>query len=179
MSDNFEFALSQTLHFEGGYSNDPDDRGGETNYGITHFDVDRAYRKGVISHNNTANLTVDEAKSIYRDFYWDVSKLDLIQNKHIAAEMFDTSVNMGPTQMGKIVQRALEYLGENLAVDGVVGPITRSLINKWCNYDPKSLFIVMNCEQYAIYKIIIENNPSQLKFARGWLKRIQQWVGDI
>ena len=179
MSENFEYALTQTHRVEGGYSNDPDDRGGPTNFGITHFDVDKAYKEGIIAHNNVAALTIGESKRIYKSFYWDAAKLDEVQNKYIAAEMFDTCVNMGINQMGKIVQRALEYLGENLEVDGIVGPITRGLINKWCRYDPKSLYIIMNCEQYIVYKIIIEVRPSQAKFARGWLKRVQQWMGNM
>jgi lysozyme family protein len=179
MNKNFEFAFKETLGYEGGYSDDPNDKGGKTKFGVTEVELKRSYNEGIVDHCNVKELTLDDAKVIYKDHYWDKISGSKINNKYIAAELFDTSVNMGPRQAIKIVQRALEYLGENLQIDGIIGPITIGLINKWCIKDPKTLYIILNCEQYMIYKIIIEVDPSQRTFARGWIKRIQQWLPSI
>jgi len=172
MNENFEHAFRQTLGFEGEFSNDPMDYGGKTKYGITEFTLQRAIKQGIVVEKNIINLTVDDAKIIYKMFYWDVINLDKIIDMYIAAELFDTCVNMGESGVGKIVQNALEYLGEKITIDGIIGPITISLLNKWCLKNKKALFIALNCEQYIRYKTIIKNNPTQQIFAVGWLRRI-------
>ena len=59
----FEEAFSRLMGHEGGYSNDPLDPGGETNWGISK----RSYPNVDIT-----NLTRAEAKVIYREDFWKV-----------------------------------------------------------------------------------------------------------
>jgi lysozyme family protein len=175
MSEFFDYAVKKTLSFEGKFSNDPNDRGGKCNYGITEDTLKEAINKGIIENKEIENITVEDAINIYKVFYWNSIKLDQIKDMYVASEMFDTAVNMGTFSAIRITQRALKYLGENIDIDGEIGPITISLINKWCTKDRKILFIVMNCFQFIKYKEIIENDPTQQKFAYGWVKRIQQF----
>lgn len=94
MNDNFDKALAFVLKWEGGYSNDPDDPGGETNFGIdkrSHPNID------------VKNLTIDQAREIYKTEYWfncDCQRkewpLDII--------VFDTAVNMGQKRAGILYQ---------------------------------------------------------------------------
>jgi lysozyme family protein len=175
MTENFNYAVSQTLDLEGGYSNDPGDPGGETKFGITHITLDEAYRRGIVSHNVVKNLTADEAKQIYFVMYYQDVKLDLISDKYISATLFDCCVNMGQGAPGKIAQKALVHLEEIITVDGAIGPITINLINKWGQKDRRAFFTTINCEKYIHYKEIIANKPSQAQWARGWMHRIQQY----
>ena len=62
MLTKFEDIIEITLHHEGGYVNDPDDLGGETNFGIA---------KRFYPDVDIKNLTKDEASDIYRRDYWD------------------------------------------------------------------------------------------------------------
>jgi len=61
----FDKAFEILIGHEGGYVNDVNDRGGETRYGISK----RAY-----PHIDIANLTLAQAKEIYRTDYWDKVK---------------------------------------------------------------------------------------------------------
>ena len=82
---SFEKAVEFALSFEGGYSNDPVDPGGETNYGISK----RAYPTLDIK-----NLTREDAVAIYRRDYWDACGCDSMAGP-LATCVFDTAVNCG------------------------------------------------------------------------------------
>ena len=123
--NNFDYAFEETLGLEGGYSDDPDDRGGVTNYGITQATLEDALKRFVISGiTHVSQLTLVLAKAIYKTDYWNRIRLNQIYNIYIAAEIFDTAVNMGRKAAIIIVQKALNYLGENLIEDGIIGPRT-------------------------------------------------------
>ena len=185
---NFDYAFEKTLGLEGGYTNDPTDRGGETNFGIIKVVMESAIERGIISDTTVKDMTIDQAKAIYKADYWDKARLDEIEHKGIATEIFDTGVNSGVKKAIIIVQMALDYLGESPDVDGAIGPQTISLINKWCNKDPRALFVAMNGFQFIHYVLIVDDkdlidklatmvkaNPDQTKFSRGWTKRIQDY----
>ena len=163
---NFYEAFERTLGHEGGYVNDLEDPGGETNWGISK----RSY-PGL----DIAALTVEDAKNIYRRDYWDRIKLGYLTSGVIAGEIFDTAVNTGHKTAVKIAQRALNYLGETMAEDGLMGPVTVDTLNKWSDKDERALFVCLNGFQFMHYYSIVEKNPRLRRFARGWMKRIQQY----
>ena len=93
----FDDIIEVVLEHEGGYVNDPNDPGGETNYGIakrSHPDVD------------IKNLTKEGAKEIYKEVYWDKNKVESLPEElwHI---YFDMCVNQGKSRAVKIIQRAV------------------------------------------------------------------------
>ncbi len=90
----------------------------------------------------------------------------------MAREIFEVAVNAGLKRSVKITQRALNYLGEDLEEDGLMGPKTRKAIQKWVKKDKLALLKVQNGEQYLYYKRSISRNPKLHRFARGWLRRI-------
>lgn len=161
---HFEKAFKTTIEHEGGYSNDPDDAGGETKFGISK----RAY-----PHLNIANLTLDEAKQIYKDAYY--HKLYDALDEVIAIELFDTSVNMGQKTAKMMLQSALNLLNRNelnfkdLVVDGIIGKKT---ISACFAVDSKKLLKTLNGLQFCKYKEIVENDPTQEKWFNGWLSRV-------
>ena len=167
----FEEAFKEVIKIEKGYVNSEFDRGGETKYGIskkTYPDVD------------IANLTLDEAKKIYFYDFWNCDTLTLsnIEDKEIAIELFDTSVNMGQTTAGIFLQKALNRMNRNnkiykdLLVDGHIGAISLNALNIILKRGEKQkLLKALNGEQYMGYVKIIENDPTQENNFVGWLER--------
>jgi len=171
--DSFEYAFIRTIEKEGGFSNDAEDRGGRTNLGISEAVFEDALNRMVISGvSDVKDLTVAQAKAIYKVDYWHKIRLGEVKSREIAAEIFDIGVNAGTKRAILITQKALNYLGENLAEDGAMGPITLAAVNKWTEKDKRALLICLNGCQFIWYIEIIKNNPSQKKFFRGWTKRI-------
>jgi len=171
--NSFEYAFVKTLGTEEGYSDDPFDKGGETNLGITKAVFENALRRGIISGvSNIRFLTIAQAKAIYKTDYWFPIKLNMVLDREIAAEIFDTAVNMGRSRAIKIVQESLNFLGEKLDVDGIIGKLTLTAIQKWINKDVRALFVCLNGFQFMKYVDIVRNDSSQIRFSRGWTKRI-------
>jgi lysozyme family protein len=107
-------------HIEGGYANNPRDKGGETNWGIS-----------VRAHPQYAgqikDLTREEAKEVYfRDYYLPV-KLMLFPEK-TRLVVLDCAINLGVPRTRKFVQVALNKIGFDLAEDGIIGPNTLAAI---------------------------------------------------
>lgn len=111
---NFDRAFEIIIGHEGGYVNDHRDPGGETKYGISK----RAYPAVDIY-----NLTLNQAKTIYKRDYWDAVDAESIPG---AARLmvFDCAVNCGVTTAKKLLQRAVEVKD-----DGIIGPKTRAAIS--------------------------------------------------
>ena len=166
MTSNFKIAFKEIIGIEGGYVNDPNDRGGETKYGISK----RAY-----PNLDIKNLTLKQAEEIYYNDYWFALKLDYINELNISLELFDTCVNMGRYKASTILQEALNLLNRNeknfkdLFVDGVIGVKTILAYNK---VDKKILLKVLNGLQFCKYKEICEKDKTQEKYFNGWMKRI-------
>jgi lysozyme family protein len=174
---SFDYAFHNTLGYEGEYSYDSDDRGGETKYGITKTVFLQALSDSLFTSDTglVKDLTVDQAKIIYRTYYWDKLKLNELRHPLIAGEIFDTAVNMGRKAATLICQRSLNFLGEDLDEDGVMGKNTMNALLKWEIKDTRALFVCLNGFQFQRYVAIVEGNSSQYKFARGWTKRVQSY----
>jgi len=151
---NFNIAIEKTLNHEGGYVNDTDDAGGETKYGISK----RSYPDVDIK-----NLTIENAKAIYKSDYWDKIKGDSILSQAVAESIFDFAVNTGVKTAVKLAQKVA-----NVEDDGVVGNETIKAIN----YIYEDFFLA----KYKLSKIeryiaIIEMKKSNAKYLYGWVKR--------
>ena len=99
---------------EGGYSNNPKDPGGETNWGISK----RSYPNVDIK-----NLTQDAAKAIYKRDFWDKCRCDELFPV-LAFALFDCAVNSGCAQAIKLLQQSI-----GADDDGVFGRLTMSRVN--------------------------------------------------
>lgn len=114
----FEKAFAKTVAAEGGYVNNPNDRGGETYMGITRKNYPKLKMwatidklKNVLSKRDlNSKLSKDEdiqkeVKEVYKKNYWTPLKLDLINSQRVANEFFDISVNCGTKAAIKSMQR--------------------------------------------------------------------------
>ena len=168
--------IDDIIKAEGGYSNNPNDSGGETMYGIT---------KAVAAANGYAgamkDLPISLAENIYYTQYVSKPKFDLLipLSESIAAEVIDTGVNMGPSVAGKFLQRCLNAFNNqgkayaDIAVDGKVGPATASALKSYLGLRGKQGEIVMlkalNCLQGARYIELAEGRQANEAFVYGWI----------
>lgn len=174
----FDYAFNQTIGHEGSkFTNNPADRGGPTKYGITEAVYKAAIKRKIINPVSVGirNLTERDAKAIYLFDYWNRMRLNEVVDRYIAAEIFDTSVNMGRKAAAMICQKALNYLGESLEEDGIMGPKTINALNRWSDKDPRALHICLNGFQFMRYTEIVKGDGTQHAFARGWTRRVQSY----
>jgi lysozyme family protein len=155
-------ALEFVLPHEGGYSNNPSDKGGATNYGITEA---TARRNGYTG--DMRDLPLETAGAIYEAEYW--PGLDEVINQAVASKIFDFRVNFGVAGGNRLAQIAANTLVDPpTAVDGRWGPDTVATINA---ADPSAMLNALADTAVAKYQAIVENDPSQETFIRGWMKR--------
>lgn len=91
----FESVIDNILKAEGGYVNDPDDSGGETKYGIS---------KSANPDIDIPALTIDKAKQIYKERYWDAIGADKLPS-HMREMAFDAAVNQGVNWTKGVLRR--------------------------------------------------------------------------
>ena len=183
----FEKAFLITLGHEGGYSFDPVDAGGETYKGVARkanplwagwsiLDNLKNDKKNFPKNLDANSSLQSHVKALYKTNYWDVNKLDAVNDQAIAEEAFDTGVNMGVGVAARYIQEALNLLNRNqqsypdLKVDGAIGSVTIGVLNSHPN--PKAILKTMNGLQFMKYVEICKANPAQEKFFNGWLNRI-------
>lgn len=181
---NFEIAESITGRNEGGYANNPSDTGGETYAGIArnHWPkwigwskVDKAKSEyasnGKVSLSKWINFSVSsqgiqsEVSQFYKQNFWDVLKLDLVNDQQLANSVYDFGVNSGTSISSK-------YLQQSAAVkdDGVIGNQTLHAVN---SADRKVIYYDFNKRRETFYKSIAKGNQAQ--FLKSWLSRLKPY----
>ena len=170
----FNEALTLVLQYEGGYSDNPADHGGATNKGIIQREYD-AYRTDEGKEPRSVLLIGnDEVKDIYYNKYWAFGKCPLLP-PDLAIVHFDTCVNCGPHQAAKFLQRAI-----SVNDDGIIGPGTISALNTLLANNKDINIIHLYLEQRAnFYYKLVENDPSQKLFLKGWQNRIEKLTAYI
>lgn len=110
--------LERTLHYEGGFSNNPHDPGGATMEGVTQrvYDAYRIVHK--LPRAPVSQIPNDELDDIYQKQYWNPIRGDILPSG-LDASVFDTSVNSGPTEAIILLQKAL-----GVTADGHIGLMT-------------------------------------------------------
>ncbi|MDO7509105.1 glycosyl hydrolase 108 family protein [Acinetobacter baumannii] len=169
--------LEELIKREGGYVNNPNDRGGATKYGIT-----QAVARENGWNGNMKDLPLEFAKSIYKKQYWLEPRFDQVNalSPSVAEELLDTGVNCGPNFAKPLLQRALNLLNNqgkagwpDLKVDGVYGSATlgalKTYLSKRGKDGEKVLVRVLNIMQGQRYIEICERNPKQEQFFYGWI----------
>lgn len=164
---NFDLFINRLLRLEGGYVNHKNDRGGCTNKGITIATFRGAFGAG-LNCEDLKKLTDEQAYQIYKKNYWDTCGGDKIQNSQVAYLLVDYAVNSGCRTAIKAIQRLLD-----VDVDGVIGQQTIGAINAYS--DPSELHSRLMDVRRNHYKKIVENNPSQKVFFKGWMNRLKEY----
>ncbi|BBQ81710.1 Mu phage endolysin Lys [Klebsiella sp. WP3-W18-ESBL-02] len=166
----FAHALSFVLVREGGYVNDPTDKGGETNLGISDLrdgladgktDVDGDGKPDV----KIKDLTKEQAGLIYQRDYWQAAKCDLWPDG-ISLFVFDSAVQHGAKKAIQLLQDAV-----GVTSDGVAGPKTVSAVT---GADAEWLLTRCFLRRSRYYADIIKTNTSQGKYLNGWFNRLDE-----
>ena len=175
MSD-IERLIEDVIAREGGFSDHPADRGGATRWGITEA---VARREGYAG--SMRSLSRATAAAIYRRLYWTGPRIDdvAIRAPTLAAELFDTGVNMGPKVAVGFLQRALNALNRgandypDIAHDGAIGPATLGALDGFLRVRGRGgegvLLKAVEALQGERYLSLAERRPANEAFLYGWL----------
>jgi type VI secretion system secreted protein VgrG len=171
---NIDLSIDYVFKNEGGYSDDPSDKGGMTNMGITQEDLTR-WRGKAVSEADMQALTPMEAKRIYYFWWWQPLSLDQVFDQNVATAIFDAAVSLGVPSAVKCLQCVLNTVSAQknaplkpLVVDGVVGPLTLQTLNLG---QPDAIITALSGTMHEAYESIAEHNPALDKFLDGWLSR--------
>jgi len=168
--------LDDLIDREGGYVNHPADRGGATRWGITEAVARADGYAGAM-----ALLPQARARAIYRRLYWTAPRIDRVATRapRLAAELFDTAVNMGPGVAVSFLQRALNALNRgasdypDVALDGRIGPATLSALDRFlATRGPSAEQVLLRAAealQGERYLALAEARPANEAFLYGWL----------
>ena len=156
--------------WEGGFVNDPTDRGGATNMGVTletwrqvGYDKDG---DNDIDADDMRLLTRDDATIVLKKFYWDRWKADLIENQSVAEILVDWVWGSGKWGV-KIPQQLL-----NVGDDGNVGPLTIDALNA---ADQQEFHAKVVEARIKFLDDLIQNDPTQERFRKGWMNRLMDF----
>ena len=150
----FDVAFDRLIGHEGGYSNNPKDPGGETNWGISK----RSY-----PHLNIKTLTRGEAREIYRADFWKRVNADKLPDG-VAFQLFDFAVNSGIETAVRYLQRAV-----GVADDGHWGAVSQKAADATSETD---MIMLLNAERLD-FMTRLKNWPDA---GKGWARRI---VGNL
>lgn len=164
-----ELLAPRIAKWEGGYVNDPVDRGGATNMGITLATWRQVgYDKDGDGDIDAADIKLLNKKDFERVLrqYWDRWKADQIRDQQVAEILVDWVWGSGAWGV-KIPQRIL-----GVAIDGNVGPKTLAAVNAM---DPRKLHQLIWDERLKFLQGIVRSNPSQQRFIKGWTNRLNDF----
>ena len=161
--ESFEKAFNILMELEGGLSNDKDDKGGLTKYGIS---------QAAYPDLDIENLTLEQAKNIYFKDYWKPSYAFFLAEvcEELGILHFDTAVDMGVKRAAVILQRAInKQPDKDIPVDGFIGRLTTTAV-LICHLPLlMSDYLLLRLKYYAR---IANKKKTQRKFLLGWMNRV-------
>lgn len=170
---------------EGGYVDDPDDPGGPTNHGVTLHSLRRLGTDltgdGAVTRADVKALSRQEAVEIFLRHYFDKPRIGALPEV-LRPSVFDMYVNAGANAV-KILQRLLREMGQDIVVDGVIGPNTQQAAKAAFEAAPNHLVDAYGIARRNYYYAIADRTPRLRKFARrrdggkgGWIKRAEEFI---
>jgi len=168
---NINHLATKLFLSEGLFSNDPIDRGGPTNMGITLS----TWRKVGYDKDGDSDIDIDDirlltpadAMLVLEKCYWNRWHADEIKNQKVADILVDWLWCSG--KWGIIIPQRI--LG--VPADGIVGPVTLKAVNR---ANPYQFLIQIYNSRVAFIMNIIKKEPSQSRFERGWYNRLNIYL---
>lgn len=174
--DAFNEALERTVGNEGDYSDDPNDSGGKTRFGITE-ELARRYNYAGDMNALPYNIAV----AIYRAEFWQSLRLGEVSvySRRVALELFDTAVNIGPARTVNWLQRSLNVFNrkqsdyQDVTVDGDLGFNTLQSLRRFLELrgakGEAALLKALNAFQGTYYIELAEAREKDESFVFGWM----------
>lgn len=170
---------------EGGFVNDPDDPGGATNFGVTIHTMRRLgldlNGDGAIDVQDVRALTRAQAVDIFITHYWARPRINALPQP-LQASVFDMYVNAGGNAV-RILQRLLNDMGHDIAVDGAIGPQTIRAAHLATEAAPDHIADAYGIARRDYYYALGDRRPASRKFARrrdggkgGWISRAEEFI---
>lgn len=170
---------------EGGYVDDPDDPGGATNFGVTIHTMRRLgmdlTRDGVVDARDVRALTRDQAVALFISHYYQRPGIARLP-QNLQASVFDMYVNAGANAV-KILQRLLREMGQEVEVDGLIGPQTVAAAEAAARAAPEHIGDAYGIARRNYYLRLADARPASRKFARsraggkgGWIRRAEEFI---
>jgi len=170
---------------EGGFVDDRDDPGGATNFGVTvhtmrrlGLDLDRS---GAVDGADVRALTRERAVDIFIEQYYHRPGIDRLPEV-LRASVFDMQVNAGDNAV-RLLQRLLREMGQEVAVDGVIGPQTVAAAEAAARAAPDHIADAYGIARRNYYLRLADARPALRKFARtraggkgGWIRRAEEFI---
>lgn len=166
---NFNDALDFVLKWEGGFVDNPHDRGGATNKGITQETYNHWRIAQDLPVHSVRLIDDSEVRSIYWVDYWIKGRCD-VMSRPIAIAHFDGCVQHGVRQSSLFLQRAIPVRD-----DGVIGPRTLEALRK---KDPKEITQTYINQRIVFYEMLAKR-PGQSRFLKGWMNRIDSLISKV
>lgn len=166
--------IERVVRTEGGFTNNPDDSGGPTKFGITEYVANKAGYSGDMDY-----FPIETAFAIYSKNYWHAVKADELAelSEAIAEEVVDTGVNCGVGTAQMFLQRALNAFNNkaklyaDVSVDGHIGDRTLEALKSYLEQRDEIVMLrALNCLQGARYFYLVEMYEKNETFFYGWMK---------
>ena len=164
----FYSTIPLVLKYEGGFADNPNDRGGRTNMGVTQGFLDTYKERAGVNVDDVRYLKEEDAIELYRT-EWNIYGFGKLDNSNAMKLVYDFAVNSGPLVAIKHLQRILNSKGKNLAVDGYIGENTNRAVN---SVDEKWLVREIQKARAEHCDRIVDQDPKQREFIKGWFNRI-------
>lgn len=197
---DFEKAILNTFKAEGGYQNDIADPANYingvligTNRGISAQGYYSFY-KNIPTVQQMKDLTVEQAKTIFKGNYWDKVAGDYITNQSVAELMFQYDIGSGDGQLSDLKSLANKTAGKNVLVENDLRftKMDAAFIN---GLDQAAFYANMKTWRFDFYDKIVAANiakwekengrkitePEAMKytkkkFLQGWRNRLNTHV---
>ena len=170
---------------EGGYVNDPDDPGGATNFGVTIHTMRRLGLDldgdGAVTAADVKRLTRAQAVEIFIRHYFERPRIAELPEV-LQASVFDMYVNAGGNAV-KILQRLLRQMGQEVSVDGMLGPQSIRAAEAAYEAAPRHLADAYGIARRNYYFSLADRRAASRKYARtrsggkgGWIRRAEEFI---
>ena len=162
--NNFNKAFDRVIGHEGGFTDDPLDRANWTS-GTCGVGECKGTKYGLAAMTyptlDIRNLTLDQAKAIYKRDWWDKLGMDKYPPA-LAYQMFDASINHGSGRAIQFVQKAV-----GAKADGIIGSKTLAAIDALDKNDLLLLFLAERLQYFTEVK-------TWKTYCTGWTRRVVQ-----
>lgn len=160
----FDRLFDLIVRVEGGFVDNPNDKGGATKFGVTRATLS-AWLNRPATKEEVRGLTLDVAREIFHDRFWRPIAGDKLPPA-IATHVFDMAVNSGPGAAAKLLQDSIKQIQKlELKTDGAIGPKTLRAI---AEVDQVSLVEEIHARRSTFYARLKMFNV----FGLGWNRRL-------
>lgn len=158
----FDLAFERVVLHEGGFQNDPHDRGNWTTGKIGQGEL-KGTKYGISSmtypHLDIENLTEEQVRAIYFEDWWQALGMERFRPA-MQYQLFDAAVQHGWHRAVKTLQQAV-----GAKEDGIIGPKTLGLVRNTELNDLLMQFISARIDYYT-------SLDTFMMYGKGWMRRI-------